>query len=93
MGKEKIGDYTVDTSLKSNFLGGGSFGQVYLAHHDISGDKVAAKKILTYHDEERIDMIKSEIRSLQCIQNHPNVLKLLHVQTFSDAIWLGYRIL
>ena len=88
MGKEIIGDYDVDTSNPDHYLGGGTFGQVYLAFHRKTGKKAAAKKIPTLNSEERRSFIRKEIQMLEKIQDHPKVLKLLQVKEFADAIWI-----
>ena len=88
IGKEKVGNYTVDTKDKSKYLGGGSFGQVYLAKDKMTGEKAAAKKLLTHHNDEMREMIQMEFKSMESIQNHPNVLKLLHAEIEPGAIWL-----
>ena len=88
MGKERIGDYDVDTSNPDHCLGSGTFGQVYLATHRKTGERVAAKKIPTYSSDERREYIQREIEALESIQGHPNVLQLLQVKTNPDAIWL-----
>lgn len=58
---------------KLSFLGGGGFGNVYLAEHAISKEKFAIKCLKTPSDNNQEDILR-EITNLARL-NHPNIIK------------------
>ena len=79
-----IDKYTITLSPK---LGQGSFGSVYKGQDSTTGEIIAAKQIILYSDE----MFKSatkEMRFMQMLQKHKNIIKLYGDTLVNDEYWL-----
>lgn len=74
---------------KKSFVGGGSFGQVFLAINLDTGGLMAVKEI-RFHDSQSIKIvpsIKDEMTILEML-NHPNVVQYYGVEVHRDKVYI-----
>lgn len=74
----KIEEYEFTLDSK-HVIGKGSFGIVYKGNHITSKKEVAIKKIRLQHEEDD-KAIFNEVKSMDCLQNHTHVVRLLAAQ-------------
>ena len=72
---EKVGPYSINT-IPRNTLGRGSFGFVFQANHEETGEVVAAKCIEPMQNFT-VEHITNEIKIMQEVSNHINILSIL----------------
>ena len=78
--------YTV-TYTDTNFLGRGTYGDVYRGVRTDTGESVAVKRIVLQHDELQDKYLQRELMALSRI-NHPNVVKLFDVKRSASFLYL-----
>ncbi|RKP17082.1 Pkinase-domain-containing protein, partial [Rozella allomycis CSF55] len=83
-GRIRIGPYVLGETL-----GSGSFGKVKLAHHSLTGQKVALKIInkKKLASPDMIERVKREIHYLTMLQ-HPHIIKLYEVFSTPTDIFM-----
>ena len=82
---EKIGIYEFDPTAKP--LGRGTFGEVYLGHEIGNHTRLVAIKKTERKKTTPHCSPKTEIRILNSIRNHPNIVCYLHAQAGSCKLW------
>ena len=65
-------------------LGGGGFGDVYLADDELAGRQVAIKRLRNTNPERQADLVH-EMRSLDQL-HHPNIVGFYHIPAFTRAL-------
>ena len=75
---DMMDEYQV-TFGETDFLGRGTYGDVYLGHRKASREQVAVKRIELKHTERQEVKIERELKALGRI-NHPNIIKLYDVK-------------
>jgi serine/threonine-protein kinase len=77
---QRIGEYILDTRV-----GGGSFGQVWLAHHHVWSDQLAAVKLPT--DPQYVRQLQREGVTLHALP-HPNIVQPIGFDPYADPPYL-----
>ena len=82
--KLRLGPYDVDLVEK---LGQGGFGDVYLGKHHTKGYEVAVKKCGMKSDRGGA-VAMTELRNIQCLQQHPHIVKMHYYDYKNKAFWI-----
>ena len=84
----KVGRFTID---RDQFIGGGSFGRVFLGE-DKTGQMVAAKEILVGdQDPEWKARVEGEAQAHRRLIPHPNLIRYIHSQRKGPYMWIFFQ--
>ena len=83
-GKLRLGPYDVNMIEK---LGQGGFGDVYPGKHHTKGYKVAVKQCGMKSDRGGA-VAMSELRNIQCLQQHPHIVKMHYYDYKNNSLWI-----
>jgi serine/threonine protein kinase len=71
---------------KTNVIGNGGFGEVWLVKRDADGQAFAMKELLPGVDDDAAKRFSREVRILSTL-NHPNIVKVIELQLQTTPQW------